>query len=151
MQVVELHHIRKQQASKKADAELTIDDLYGSTWITSGAGSVVLLTGKPGDPIVGMRHLKQPAVEVGPYTILHNTDTGRSEVWHAVDLVELVRARGSITALDAAKALNDTDKATSAEKEKVRRRLDRLVDSGHLWVVDQGDVKTKRSKTWAAK
>lgn len=59
-QVVEQHHIRKAQNSRKADADIGIDDLYGSTWITSGAGSVILLTGKPGDPIVRFQHVKQP-------------------------------------------------------------------------------------------
>jgi hypothetical protein len=35
--------------------------------ITAGAGSVVLLWGAAGDPIVEWRHLKQPAAEVGPH------------------------------------------------------------------------------------
>jgi hypothetical protein len=36
------------------------------TWLTSGAGSVILLNGQPGDPIVSLHHLKQPAAAVGP-------------------------------------------------------------------------------------
>ncbi len=33
----------------------------GSTWLTSGLGSVIVLDGEPGDPTVELRHLKQPA------------------------------------------------------------------------------------------
>ena len=150
VQVGELHHLRKALSGAKAEHP-TIDDVYGSTWLTSGAGSVILLNGAPGDPIIGMHHLKQPASEVGPYKILHDHDRGRSTIWHAVDLVELVRARGSITALDAARALQDTDKPNPAGREKARKRLHRLVGTGHLFVLDPGDEKTSRPTTWAAR
>jgi replicative DNA helicase len=149
VQVIELHHPRKAPDSKRF--EITLDDLYGSTWITSGAGSVVLLTGKPGDPIVRLQHLKQPWAEVGPFQILHDDITGRSTIWHTVDLVELVRARGTISAVEAARALDETDNPTHAQKEKARRKLDRLVKGGHLWVADPGDQKTNRPRTWASK
>jgi hypothetical protein len=151
VQLIELHHLRKAPFAARKDHQLAVDDLYGSTWITSGAGSVVLLMGKPGDPIVKMRHLKQPAIEVGPFSILHNDLTGRSEIWHSIDLLALVRSTGSMSAVDAAKALYDTDKPSPAEKEKARRALDRLVASDHLWVFDQGDVATKRPRMWAPK
>jgi hypothetical protein len=45
----------------------TPDDVYGSTWLTAGTGSVILLNGEPGDPIVIMHHLKKPVAEGGPY------------------------------------------------------------------------------------
>jgi hypothetical protein len=45
----------------------TPDDVYGSTWLTAGTGSVILLHGEPGDPIVSMHHLKKPVAEGGPY------------------------------------------------------------------------------------
>ncbi len=64
VEVVELHHNRK--ASNTGKRVVAIDDLYGSTWLTSGVGSVLLLTGAPGDPIVNLQQLKQPADEVGP-------------------------------------------------------------------------------------
>jgi energy-coupling factor transporter ATP-binding protein EcfA2 len=43
----------------------TISDVYGSTWLTAGAGSVVLLWGDPGDLAVDLHHLKQPATRWG--------------------------------------------------------------------------------------
>jgi replicative DNA helicase len=151
VQVAELHHIRKSPNSKKSDDDLGIDDLYGSTWLTSGAGSVILLSGKPGDPIVRLRHLKTPAREVGPFTVLHDDITGRSTIWHGVDLVAVIKARGSITAVDAARAFYDTPKPTQSDKVKIRRKLDRLVASGHLWVLDPGDTNTNRPTVWAAR
>jgi len=41
------------------------------TWLTSGAGSVILLNGQPGDPVVSLHPLKQPAAEVGPRGTRH--------------------------------------------------------------------------------
>jgi hypothetical protein len=94
----------------------TIDGVYGSTWITSGAGSVVLLNGKPGDAIVSFHHIKQPACEVGPFKIIHDHDTGRSKTWHSVDLVLLAKQPGGLTAVAAAMAIFETDKPTANEK-----------------------------------
>jgi replicative DNA helicase len=148
VQLLELHHPRKAPDSRRDD--LTLDDLYGSAWLTAGAGSVLVLTGKAGDPIVRLRHLKQPANEAGPFEVLHS-DRGRSTIHRSVDLVELVQAHETISAVDAAKALYETDMPTRAEKEKARRSLDRLVDSDRLWVIDQGDKATNRPKLWAAR
>jgi len=148
VQVLELHHPRKAPDNKRA--EVTLDDVYGSTWLTAGAGSVILLAGKAGDPIVGFRHVKPAAREVGPYQVLHS-ESGRSTIWRSVDLVELVQASETISAVDAAKALYDTDKPDPSEKEKARRALDKLVGSNELRVINEGDQKTNRPKLWAAK
>jgi hypothetical protein len=93
VQVLELHQLRKALTRIEAEHR-TIDGVYGSTWITSGAGSVVLLNGKPGDAIVSFHHIKQPASEVGPFKIIHDHDTGRSKTWHSVDLVLLAKQPG---------------------------------------------------------
>ncbi len=150
VQVIENHHNRKSIGGAKAGLH-SIDDLYGSTWLPSGAGSVLLLTGAPGDPIVGLHHLKQPAAEVGPLKVIHDHDAGRSTVWHATDLVQLAKAPGGISALDAARVLYETDKPTATEKEKARRRLDKLARIGELTVVQHGDVAAKQATKWGAK
>lgn len=147
VQVVESHHNRKTINGAKAERP-TIDDLYGSTWLPSGAGSVLLLSGAPGDPIVVLHHIKQPASEVGPLKIIHDHVAGRSVVWHAVDLVLLAQGRG-LSAVEAAIALFDTTKPTSAEKEKARRRLDALTAKGVLMIFDAGDKTTNRPTRWA--
>jgi replicative DNA helicase len=121
IQVLELHHLRK--AFTRVEPEHpTIDGVYGSTWITSGAGSVVLLNGKPGDPIVAFHHIKQPASEVGTFKIIHDHDTGRSKTWHSVDLVLLAKQPGGLTALAAAMAIFETDKPTANEKDKAPQK-----------------------------
>lgn len=148
VQVVELHHNRKAISGAKAE-RATIDDLYGSTWITSGAGSVVLLAGAPGDPIVRLQHVKQPASEVGPLQIVHDHTIGRSTVWHAADLLTVVAATpGGLTAVDAARALFESEKPTPSEREKARRKLDRLVAEGSLAVLDEGNKAAGQPTRW---
>ena len=150
VQVIELHHNRKTP-NGKPDTVIGLDDLYGSTWLPSGAGSVILLTGTAGDPIVGMRHLKQPADEVGPFKIIHDRDTGRSEIWHAADLVLLAKQPGGISAVDAAKAMFDVEKPDANQKEKARRRLQHLQAADQLTLLDPGDKGGKRPAIWGPK
>lgn len=141
VQVVELHHNRKELSGAK-ESRLTIDDLYGSTWLPAGAGSVLILTGAPGDPIVGLHHVKQPVAEVGPLQIVHDHDQGRTTVWHTADLVILANANANgLTAKDAAAALYTTDAPHPAQVEKARRKLDKLANSGMLRRLD-GDRAT---------
>ncbi|MFF8455036.1 bifunctional DNA primase/polymerase [Streptomyces albidoflavus] len=131
VQVLELHHTVKRGANGAEPN--TLADIYGSTWITSGAGSVISLWGEAGDPIVSLRHLKQPFAEVGPFRLLHDHTTGTTTVHHTADLVALAGAsRGGISALDAAKAIFETEKPSAAQKEKARRRLAKLVEAGQL-------------------
>ncbi len=150
IQVLELHHNRKAVNGAK-DARLGIDDLYGSTWLPSGAGSVLLLTGSPGDPIVGLHHVKQPAEPVGPLQVIHDHVTGRSSVWHSADLVTLAGKPGGITAVEAAAALFDTEKPTANEKERARRKLTSLEKAGELVVVQEGDKAGNTPTKWGRK
>ena len=149
VELAELHHNRKALAGTKAERP-TIDEVYGSTWLTSGCGSVVLLSGAPGDPVVGLHHVKQPAAEVGPLKVIHDHDAGRSTVWHAADLVEVARIRGGLSAVDAAAVLFETEKPSAAEKEKARRKLAALASQGLLVVLDPGDQGAKRAAKWGA-
>ncbi|MCV7300879.1 AAA family ATPase [Mycobacterium barrassiae] len=124
-QLIDLHHTKKRDHKQK-DAHLSIDDVYGSTWLTSGCGSVILLNGNPGDPIIRFTHLKQPADEVGPWRLLHDPAAGVLTVEHAVDPIELVRASGAdgLTARGLAQAITDKSNPSRADIEKARRKLD---------------------------
>lgn len=146
--VCELHHTRKMGQGKAGADAPTVDSIYGSTWITSGCGSVVLLTGAPGDPIVGFHHVKQPMTPVGPFKLLHDPDAGRTTVHHAADLVGMARARGRLSALDAAAAMFETEKPTAAEREKARRKLEKLTRGGLLVVVAEGDKTAGEPTRW---
>lgn len=132
VQVCELHHLIKR--NPMGGAPNSVADVYGSNWLTAGAGSVVMITGDPGDPIVEFRHVKQPHDEVGPWRLLHNTVAGQFTVDHEVDLLALAAVTGpeGLTAQGAAAAIFEREKPTRAQVEKARRRLDKLVAAGAL-------------------
>ena len=138
VQVLELHHTRKAGAGGSEPNK--IDDIYGSTWLTSGVGSVVSLYGDPGDPVVSFRHLKQPMNEVGPFKINHDHAAGTSAVSHGTDIIDRVRRAGvqGLLASNAAAVLYDTNKPTDAQTEKARRLLRKKVEAG-LLTVSAGD------------
>lgn len=146
IELLEAHHMVKRGAN--GGKPKTLADVYGSTWLTAGAGSVIVLNGDPGDPLVELLHLKQPAAEVGPWRVLHDSTTGLSSVFHATDLVSLAAAYGDISAKDAAKALAETDKPTPNDVEKARRKLTALVRSGHLIVSREGNKSLKLTTLW---
>ena len=141
--IVVLHHI------KKATDELpSINDVYGSTWITSGSGSVVMVTGKPGDPIVKFFHIKTPAEEVGPYELFHDQPEGTIRIHGEVNLVDLARGPGGITAKAAAVILYEVPTPNPATVEKARRLLDKLVVAGELY---SPEAAAKTAKIYFAK
>jgi hypothetical protein len=131
VQVLELHHMVKRGVGGNKPTELA--DVYGSAWLTAGAGSVVLLWGAAGDPIVELKHLKQPAGEVGPWKIEHDHNKGTSVVHHGADIIAIIGAAGrsGVTPTEVAVALFDKDSPTDSEKQKARRKLEKLVDQGH--------------------
>jgi len=146
VQVVELHHDRKANDV----AAPAIEKLYGSTWITAGAGSVIHLAGEPGDPVVKFRHLKQPSDEVAPFEILHDGASGSMTIHGGVDLLDLCRRQGGVTVTDAAAAIYDNAKPTSADREKVRRRLEKLAASGAVQSANIGGVMVYTGASYTA-
>lgn len=134
VELLELHHLVKRNAAGGTPREL--EDVYGSVWITAGAGSVILLEGKAGDPVVNLRHLKQPAEEVGPLQVLHDHTRGRSSVLDGIDLLEVATRRGSLTVAEAATALAAGGETVRNDLEKARRKLEALVRADRLDRVD---------------
>lgn len=130
VEVLVLHHQRKGSADNRKPR--TLDDVYGSRWLTAGAGSVLLLWGEAGDPIVEMRHLKQPAAEIGPLSVTHDHERGTSQVYKPVSIPALVRAatNGGLTAGDAAAQLYGVQAPDRNQTEKARRQLERQVKAG---------------------
>jgi hypothetical protein len=133
-EIVELHHQRKSNG----DASSKIERLYGSIWISAGAGSVLLLDGEPGDPLIKMTHLKQPANEVGPLTLLHDGATGAMAIHEEADVVVLAEEAfrkfggGGVVVNAAAQAIFETTTPTANEVEKARRKLEAAVKNGRL-------------------
>lgn len=145
-QLLELHHTKKR--NPQGPQAPTVDDIYGSTWLTSGCGSIVLLAGEPGDPIINLRHIKQPAEEVGPYRLLHDQAAGLLTIEHSVDLVALVKASGidGLTAKAAAVAVTEKPNPSRGDVEKYRRKLDQLAANGVL-VRLEGTPSTEGGRT----
>jgi replicative DNA helicase len=136
-QLLELHHVVKR--GNGGAAPNTLADVYGSAHLVNGAGSVVMLWGSAGDPIVDFRHLKQPRSEVGPFKVLHEGLTGTSSVWDGADLLELARKCASgVTAADAACVMYSTVKPSPSQIEKGRRRLERMTAQGLLTMTGGG-------------
>lgn len=149
-QLCELHHTTKRGANGGPPKD--VSDIYGSTWITNGTGSIVLLSGQPGDPIVGFLHARQPMGEVGPFRLLHDHQAGELSVHHEIDLVSLVAHAGphGLTAKDAAALLfeiGEGGKPDATQIEKARRRLNRLESQGLLTCLT-GDSRTQKSTVW---
>ena len=135
-QLAECHHTRKHGANGGPPTGVT--DIYGSAWITNGTGSIILLAGEPGDPIVGFRHCRCPANELGPWELLHDADSGEISLYHTTDLVALVKAKGpdGLTARDAAAAITGKSEPTKADMMKARRKLETLTADRVLVRVD---------------
>jgi len=136
VEVLVLHHQRKATADNSRPRSLS--DVFGSTWLTAGAGSVVLLWGEAGDPIVELRHLKQPAAEVGPLKVSIDHEHGEVRIHEEVDLARLVAQAtdGGLTAGDAAKAMFGVSEPSASDVEKARRKLDGLVRAGRATKLD---------------
>jgi replicative DNA helicase len=129
IEVLALHHQRKASSDNRRPA--TISDVYGSTWLTAGAGSVVLLWGDPGDLAVDLHHLKQPADQVGPLQLTHDHDTGTTTVLPRLDPLAVLRASArGITATTLAQRQTGKADPTRADIARARRHLDRLVTDG---------------------
>lgn len=125
IEVLGLHHGRKAQAG--ASKPKALSDVYGSTWITAGAGSVILLWGEAGDPVIELSHLKQPAAEVGPFPVLHEQKTGTLTRQSSVDAFTwLLGAPHGLTAQEVAAGLSGKAPEKN-DVEKARRQLERLV------------------------
>ncbi|WP_052668661.1 DnaB-like helicase N-terminal domain-containing protein [Nitriliruptor alkaliphilus] len=130
VEVLGLHHQRKRQAGNARPTKL--DDVFGSGWLTAGAGSVLLLWGDAGDPVVELTHLKQPADQLGPWKLVHDHDAGTTTLLDAPDPLRILQAatRG-ITARTLAQTITGTADPDRSQTERARRHLERLVTSGH--------------------
>lgn len=138
VEVLLLHHQRKGQHGGAEPRRLP--DVYGSRWLTAGMGSVLMLWGEPGDLVVAIKHLKQPAEEVGPFNVLHDHVRGHTTIHEHADLETLLHAApNGLTAKDAAALLFTASDPQRNEVEKARRRLEALVGKGHAERRDDPD------------
>lgn len=120
--LVLIHHQRKASGENKRP--MTLDDVHGSAHITRGAGSVLLVWGKPGDTHVELHHLKQPMDDVGPLNLVHDHGAGTTTLAGVGELKVLFQ-RG-ITARSYAQQLFGEDKPDRNAIERARRKLEAM-------------------------
>lgn len=138
IELVENHHQRKEQRGQGAPKSLA--DVHGSRWITAGAGSVLLLWGEPGDHVVELVHLKQPAEPFGPHKVIHDHVRGTSSLYEPSDLHKtLERTPAGLLVADAARAMFETAMPSANQVERARRKLNRLVERGDAFRQDDFD------------
>jgi hypothetical protein len=129
---IELHHNRKAGAGNKEPN--TLEDVYGSRWLTAGAGSVLSLYGDAGDTVVSLKQLKSPAGELFPRRIIIDKHTGTMELYEDVDAVMLLTraGRGGYTVKGLAMALHHGTSPSTSQVEAVRLKLKRMAKAGEV-------------------
>jgi replicative DNA helicase len=115
MQWLECHHNRKQQQGQgKSNA---LDDVYGSRWLTAGAGSVlVLYTDEEGAPVVDVRQLKSPGEFIDPMRVHVDKATGTMAGDRKPDPVSWIRSHGVVGVTVAEYARWSGTKANAARE-----------------------------------
>jgi replicative DNA helicase len=129
VEVCGAHHTRKPDKGQGPSLDL----VYGSTWLTAGCGSVIMLWGAAGDLAVRMLHFKQPAAEVGPLWLVHNPVRGTITIDSdcSMDPLTILRAaKDGLLAVEMARALFTVEQPSQAQVLKARRKLDTLVKTG---------------------
>lgn len=93
VQWVEDHHNRKQaQGQPKTNG---IEDVYGSRWLSAGAGSILVLsTDEEGSATVQVRQLKSPAEFIKPLIVTVDKRAGTMSAGVRPDPVTFVRGAG---------------------------------------------------------
>lgn len=132
VELLELHHQRKQGQDASRNQRPVLDQVYGSAWFTAGAGSVLFLNGAAGDPIVQLHHLKTVNGEIGPLPIIHDHPRGTSRVDTYLDPLTLLRqaAGRGLTARQLAEQITGDRNPSPADVAKARRRLETLTKTG---------------------
>lgn len=134
IEVVAGHHQRKA-ANGVPHKPRSLSDLYGSTWIGAGAGTVILLwADQPGAGIITVETLKPAVEQIGPLDVRHDLTRGQLTPIAAITVEEVLRgAVEPVTIVELAAAVHhDTDRNVV---ERVRRQLSRLERDGFVDVV----------------
>lgn len=128
IELITVHHGRKANGDNKKPT--TIDDIYGSRWITSGQGSVFMIWGDVGGAYHDMYHLKPPKEKLDPLSLKCDHDSGEITSEERVDefVVLQKQSPAGVSAGEAAERIYGDRERNNVER--CRRRLDRLVNEG---------------------
>lgn len=140
--VAMLHHPRKAtQENTKRDLDL--DDVYGSAWLTAGAGSVLLVDGKPGSGEFRFEQLKAPATFVDPLEVSVDYEKGELHKNTIRDLATWLEEYGQTVTIAQAVSYQygiPEDEAYQHRPQytKIQRRLETLHKEGKVNKATQG-------------
>lgn len=130
-ELLELHHQRKATADARPGGRPTLDRVYGTTWFTAGAGSVMILSGGAGNTVVELHHAKTVTGEIGPLTVIHDHQRGISRVDEPLDPYKLLRdAPNGLTSKELAAQMSGEPDPSAKDQEKARRVLKGLYEAG---------------------
>jgi replicative DNA helicase len=138
VQVLELHHqIKKGEGGARPDK---LADVYGSNWLTAGAGSVMLLWGEAGDELVDFVQLKPLLETAGPWKLRHNHRTGVTTMASKTPYGILSEAgKRGLTAHQFAQIWEGPGVAIkAAERMRASRKLQKLFHAGLAEVKPRG-------------
>ncbi|MEV2227009.1 AAA family ATPase [Streptomyces phaeochromogenes] len=136
---IELHHNRKANGMNREPN--TLEDVYGSRWLTAGAGSVVSLwQDEPGSPVISLRHIRTAGEKWRDTTLILDATEGTLSVESELTLEDFTTAhRKGFTVAEAATALHGP-KLTKGQRESVRNKIKRMEKKGTLEIApDSGD------------
>lgn len=127
IEVMVLHHQRKESNGENARKPKSMSDVYGSNWLTAGLGSVILLWRESGKDIE-ISQLKGPAGE-GNFIKLHlDNERGTLSTPHS-DEEKLAFFADLHTAAHYARWLKGDEDVTRAEITAARRECEQFVDA----------------------
>jgi hypothetical protein len=124
-----LHHQRKGGQGQAKVASL--DEVYGSTWLTSGLGSVFTIDGETGSSVVTLKQLKSVVEMIDDTPVKIDMATGLMGLHDpdSMSLADALKQAGSrgLTAKDAAMKVLGADGVSEARKMK--RELTKLAEN----------------------
>lgn len=137
---IELHHNRKANGTNKEPN--TLEDVYGSRWLTAGAGSVLSLwQDEPGSPVVALRHIRASGEKWRDTTLILDPEAGTLATESEETLEDFIgRNPKGFTVAQAVSALHKGKAATRGQAQTVRNKLKRLEKRGLLELCPGGSA-----------
>lgn len=134
---IELHHNRKANGANKEPN--TLEDVYGSRWLTAGAGSVLSLwQDEPGSPVVALRHIRASGEKWRDTTLLLDSEAGTLATESEETLEDFIdRNPKGFTVAQAASALHK-GKPSKGQVEALRNKVKRMEHRGLLELCSGG-------------
>jgi hypothetical protein len=126
IELLVLHHFRKGSGE---EGGALIDRVYGGAQVTWSAGSVLAISGEPGDDEVEAYHVKQPGKTCGPWTLRHDHEQGVTSAAKHPSPIEMLRILGHGSLKDIAAGCKREGKYA---QRRVSQELDSLVRQGTI-------------------